>query len=522
MALTGMSIVGGERVMGTGDAIRGENPRTAESLQPEYRDVSLAEIDRACRLAFACFDQYRQLAESTRAEFLERIAEEIEAIGSPLIERAMLETGLPQARLEGERGRTCIQLRLFASLLRSGNSQDLRIDTAMPDRQPLPRADIRMRQIGVGPVAVFGASNFPLAFSVAGGDTTSALAAGCPVVVKAHPAHPGTSELVAEAICRAVVACDIPKGVFSLVFASTHELGQALVSHPCIQAVGFTGSRQGGLALLSIAQSRPQPIPVYAEMSSINPVLLLPDALQKQSGPLAEGFIASLALGAGQFCTNPGLVLAIKGEALNQFKARLTQVITGVVPQVMLSRSIHRAYQQGIEHFDSVADRLAEGINSEVPNTCQAIVYHTTAAHYLDTPVLHNEVFGAVSLLVECESLEEMQGLLEQLEGQLTLTVHLDDQDQDVLQTLLPVLERRAGRILLNGWPTGVEVCHAMVHGGPYPATSDVRTTSVGSAAIQRFLRPVCYQNFPDQLLPPQLKQQTAGEYKRLVDGIWQ
>ncbi|WP_417581550.1 aldehyde dehydrogenase (NADP(+)) [Nitrincola sp.] len=522
MELLGNSLIGNETVSGQGRIIRGVNPATGEALLPDYADISLDEMDKACCLAAEAFDPYRQVSRQARATFLECIAEQIEALGSALIERAKLETGLPAPRLEGERARTCAQLRLFASVVRSGGGQDLRIDTALPERSPLPRSDLRMRQIGLGPVAVFGASNFPLAFSVAGGDTASALAAGCPVIVKAHPSHPGTSELVGRAIQQAVVICAMPEGVFSLLFASSNELGQALVTHAKIQAVGFTGSRQGGLALLSAAQARPQPIPVYAEMSSINPVLLLPNALQQHAERLADGFVSSLTLGAGQFCTNPGLILAIKGEALNQFATLVRKKVATTEAQTMLSPAIYNAYRDGLTTLDTVADRLAVGLGSEAPNRCQVVVYRVTASRYMQTPALHAEVFGAVSLIVECDGVDEMQAIIEQAEGQLTLTLHAEEQDHPSVQALLPTLERRAGRLLLNGWPTGVEVCHAMVHGGPYPSTSDLRSTSVGSAAIQRFLRPVCYQDFADSLLPSELQQDNPDMIRRLVNGEWQ
>jgi NADP-dependent aldehyde dehydrogenase len=410
----------------------------------------------------------------------------------------MLETGLPQARLQGERARTCGQLRIFARTVLAGEWLDVRVDQAQPARQPLPRADLRQRQIPLGPVAVFGASNFPLAFSVAGGDTASALAAGCPVIVKAHSAHPGTSELVGQAIVRAVQQCGLPAGVFALLFGSGREVGQGLVSNPHIKAVGFTGSRAGGLALCHSAQQRAEPIPVYAEMSSTNPVFLLPAALQARGEVLAQGFVASLTQGAGQFCTNPGLLVAVQGPALEQFVATAAELLQHSAAQTMLTPGIWAAYQDGVDSLSRHASTVAKGVLPTGPNQCQAQLLRVSAAEYLANPALQAEVFGAAALIVQCRDEAERLQLAEALEGQLTATLQLDDDDIALARSLLPVLERKAGRILVNGWPTGVEVCDAMVHGGPFPATSDVRSTSVGTAAIQRFLRPVCYQDLPD------------------------
>jgi len=385
-------------------------------------------------------------------------------------------------RIEGERGRTMGQLKLFANVVRAGHWLDARIDPALPERAPLPRADLRSRQIPLGPVAIFGASNFPLAFSVAGGDTASALAAGCPVVVKAHPAHPGTSELVAKAIISAAKKCEMPEGVFSLIFDAGHELGTALVAHPLIKAVGFTGSRAGGLALSNVAASRTEPIPFYAEMSSINPVFLLPDALIQNAKSLATGFVGSLTMGAGQFCTNPGLLALANNTAVSE---------------------------------------VASGLNSDEPNQCQAKFFTTSAKLFLQDPRLSEEVFGSAALLIECESSDEILAVAEQLEGQLTATLQLNEADAELAAKLLPILERKVGRVLCNGYPTGVEVCHAMVHGGPFPATTDSRTSSVGSAAILRFLRPVCYQDLPEWLLPTELRDNNSLALARLLDGSY-
>lgn len=494
---------------------------TGEPTGPAFAVHGPAEVDAACAAAAAAFDAYRATTREERAAFLETIAAEILAIGDDLIEAAMSESGLPRARLEGERGRTVGQLRLFADVVRKGAWQQLRIDPALPDRQPLPRPDIRLRMIPVGPVAVFGASNFPLAFSTAGGDTASALAAGCPVVVKGHPAHPRTGELVAAAITRAVASCGLPAGVFGHLVGPSNELGAALVQDPRIAAVGFTGSRSGGLALVRLAQGRDVPIPVYAEMSSINPVLLLPEALKARGAALGTAFVASLTMGAGQFCTNPGLVLAIEGEGLEAFLATATEAVSGAGAQTMLTGGICKAYQSGVAALEAAAgvEKLAEGVAGDAMQG-HAALFRTTAQAFLADKALGHEVFGASSVVIVCKDEGELATVLAGLEGQLTATLHMDAADEALAARLMPVLEVKAGRILANGWPTGVEVCHAMVHGGPFPATSDPRTTSVGSLAIDRFLRPVSYQNLTTGLLPPELRDNARGDgAPRLIDG---
>ncbi|AVG16854.1 aldehyde dehydrogenase (NADP(+)) [Chromobacterium vaccinii] len=519
MNLTGMMLIGGQAVSGRREMIRAIDPSTDQALEPGYPGADREQVEQACALAWEAFDAYRETAPETRARFLETIADEMEALGDALIERAMAETGLPRARLQGERGRTCGQLRLFARTVRAGEWLDARVDSALPQRQPLPRADLRQRQVALGPVAVFGASNFPLAFSVAGGDTASALAAGCPVIVKAHSAHPGVSELAGLAITRAVEKCELPAGVFALLFGEGREAGQALVADPRVKAVGFTGSRSGGLALCQLAQSRPEPIPVYAEMSSTNPIFLLPAALQARGEALAQGFVGSLTLGAGQFCTNPGLIVAQQGPALDGFIAAAVAALRQSPAQTMLTPGIFRAFQAGVEAWSGHARQLAAGLPATGPNQCQAQLWLADARDYLANPALQAEVFGAASLIVQCRDEAELRQFAEQLEGQLTATLQLDEGDLDLAHALLPTLERKAGRILVNGWPTGVEVCDAMVHGGPYPATSDARATSVGTAAIQRFLRPVCYQDLPDALLPPALRHANPLALRRLLDG---
>lgn len=495
----------------------------AETGNPSGEPFSVsnsADVDAACAAAEAAFEPYSATDRETRAAFLERIADEILAIGDSLIVAAMRESGLPRARLEGERGRTMGQLRLFAGVVRAGNWMGLRIDPALPDRAPLPRPDLRLRMVPLGPVAVFGASNFPLAFSTAGGDTASALAAGCPVVVKGHPAHPETGALIAAAIARAVAASGLPEGVFQHLVGPGNDLGGALVQDPRITAVGFTGSRSGGLALLRLAQARDVPIPVYAEMSSINPVLLMPEALKARGAALGAAFVGSLTMGAGQFCTNPGLILAIDGDGLDAFVEAAGSGVTGAAAQTMLTTGIQAAYEKGAAALAGHAsvETVAKGAEGDGCTRGGAILFQTTAQAFLADKALGHEVFGASSIIVRCSDEAELKAVLAGLEGQLTATLHMDEADEAMAGRLLPVLERKVGRILANGWPTGVEVTHAMVHGGPFPATSDGRTTSVGSLAIDRFLRPVSYQNLAQSVLPPELRDGATGA-PRLIDG---
>ncbi|WDM66934.1 aldehyde dehydrogenase (NADP(+)) [Xanthomonas cucurbitae] len=519
-AIQGESLIGQRSVPGAGAVFQGLDAASGEALQPVFASASAQDLEQACALAHAAFDAYRDTSLEVRAGFLETIAEQILALGDALIERAMRESGLPRARLEGERGRTVGQLRLFANVVREGSWLQARIDPAMPQRTPLPRADLRQRHIALGPVAVFGASNFPLAFSVAGGDTASALAAGCPVVVKAHGAHPGTSELVGRAIQAAVAQCGLPEGVFSLLFDAGIEIGAQLVADARIKAVGFTGSRGGGMALVKIASARREPIPVYAEMSAINPVYLLPHALEARASALGKAFVGSLTLGAGQFCTNPGLLLAIDSPALDGFIVSVTQALQEVSPAAMLTTGIGHAYAQGVQRLDAHPQvvTLARGAAADT-GRCPAALFGTDADAFLADEALQAEVFGASSLLVRCKDIAQLRALSEQLEGQLTATLHMDDGDSELAGALLPVLERKAGRILVNDWPTGVEVCHAMVHGGPFPATSDSRSTSVGTLAIDRFLRPVCYQDLPAALLPAAVAHGNPLGLWRRVDG---
>jgi NADP-dependent aldehyde dehydrogenase len=521
MSVTGEMLIGATALRGADKPVRAVEAATGEPMEPAFGGGTAADVERACALAWAAFDSYRETGPEERARFLEAIAQAILDIGDPLIERCMAESGLPRGRIEGERGRTVGQLRLFAEVVREGGWIEARIDPALPQRQPLPRSDLRQRHIAVGPVAVFGASNFPLAFSVAGGDTASALAAGCPVVVKAHSAHPGTSELVGRAVQSAVKACGLPEGVFSVLFGSGSVVGQGLVADPRIKAVGFTGSRAGGTALMRTAAARPEPIPVYAEMSSINPVFLLPEALASRAAAIGKAFVGSLTLGAGQFCTNPGLVLAEDGPDLDTFLGSATEALGGSPAQTMLTPGIIKAYQTGVAHLagNNRVRKVASGQLASAGTQGEAALFETTAAHFLDDPSLAEEVFGAASLVIRCPDVETMLRLAEGLEGQLTATIQMDDGDLEAARLLLPVLERKVGRILVNGYPTGVEVSHAMVHGGLYPSTSDGRSTSVGTLAIRRFLRPVCYQDLPAALLPEALRDGNPLGLWRRLDG---
>lgn len=519
ISLTGHMIIAGTPVRGTGAEVRGFDPAAGEVLEPVYRYGDMSHVDDACAAAAEAFNTFRATTSEQRARFLEAIAANIEAISETLIARAVAESGLPQARLTGEVGRTTGQLRMFASVLREGSWNGARIDTALPDRTPLPRPDLRQRFIPLGPVAVFSASNFPLAFSVAGGDTASALAAGCPVVVKGHDAHPGTSELVARAITDAVSAAGLPAGTFSLLFGSGPELGIALVTDPRIKAVGFTGSRSGGLALVAAAAARPEPIPVYAEMSSINPVFLLDGALSTRGADLGRAFVGSLTMGSGQFCTNPGLVIAIDSPGLTSFVKAAGEALTNSPATPMLTPNIARSYASGVDALTEAAELVARGAEGGSETCGQPALFSTDAKSLLGSDALQAEVFGASSVIVRCADIDEMRAVAHGIEGQLTVTVHADDSDLDEAAKLLPALELKAGRILFGGWPTGVEVCHAMVHGGPFPATSDSRTTSVGSRAIERYLRPVCYQDVPKSLLPSVIADGNPEHVWRRIDG---
>lgn len=523
MELTGRQWIGATQRMGGAGVLHAMNPATGERLEPGFGGGTAADVEAACALAGAAFDGYRATGLEERAQFLEAIAEGIVGLGDALVERVMVESGLPRGRVEGERGRTVGQLRLFASVVREGRFLDVTIDTALPERTPVARPDLRAQKIALGPVAVFGASNFPLAFSVAGGDTAAALAAGCPVVVKAHPSHLGTSEMVGSAIRAAVAKAGLPEGVFSLLIDDAENtVSAALVQHRAIAAVAFTGSRRVGLILVGLASKRAVPVPVFAEMSGINPVFVLPAAMEARAEGIAQGLVDSVTLGTGQFCTKPGIVIGVAGRAFETLRAAAKKSLEVKQPTTMLTAGIQRAYARGLEHWRSDAGvELVAAASAAAACGCagEPALFATTGAHFLEAPHLLEEVFGPTTLLIGCKDLDEVRAVAEHLDGQLTATLQMDEMDMEAARELLPILERKAGRILVNGFPTGVEVSYAMVHGGPYPATSDSRVTSVGAMAIERFLRPVCYQNLPAGLLPEALREGNPLGVGRLVDG---
>jgi alpha-ketoglutaric semialdehyde dehydrogenase len=523
MKLEGLSIIGFQRGAVGGKVFHGVNPATGEELSPDFHSADEGEVDRAAQLAESAFEAFAGRSGRDRAAFLRQIATNIESVAEEIRQRGSAETGLPEGRLTVETGRTTGQLRLFADLLDEGSWVDARIDTAMLDRQPIPKPDLRYMLRPVGPVVVFCASNFPLAFSVAGGDTASALAAGCPVIVKAHHAHPGTAEIAGQAITDAVKSCGLPEGTFSLIYGSGRVVGQALVRHPVVKAVGFTGSRSGGRALFDLAAARPEPIPVYAEMSSINPVFILPGALKERSESIAAGLHGSLTLGVGQFCTNPGLILIGKNAETDAFKATFSEKLSGTGPATMLHRGIRDSYVEGVSRKASHA-----AVTPIVVGDCSAgagqadvapAVFSTDAATYLKDPLLSEEVFGPSTLFVESSDRTELLRIANELEGHLTASIFGTNEELAANADLIAILQRKVGRLIFNQFPTGVEVCSSMVHGGPYPATTDGRSTSVGSAAIFRFSRPICYQGFPREALPEELKDANPLGIMRMVNG---
>lgn len=514
--LSGRNIIGFENLSEGTVAIQAINPATGETLAPLFYKATIAELNYAAEKATKAFQIYRKKSGFEKANFLEKIAEEIENLGDLLIERYISESGLPQGRAVGERSRTAGQLKLFAQLLREGSWVNARIDSALPDRQPAPRPDIRAMERPLGVIGVFGASNFPLAFSVAGGDTASALAAGCCVIFKAHPAHLGTSELVGKAIQKAAGATNMPDGVFSLLFDDSHEIGMALVKHPSIKAVGFTGSFKGGKALFDAANARSEPIPVYAEMGSVNPVFVLPKILAEKGTAIAQNFVASVTMGVGQFCTNPGMLLLQKNES---FISELEKQAATAQGGIMLTSGIRDAYVRGVEHSKNFTQIIGVGKAPEGFTAVEPTILRTNIEGLNENPHIAEEIFGPTSLVVEANSREEILSAAQNLSGHLTATVHGTEEDLAEYADLIEILEQKVGRILINGFPTGVEVSHAMVHGGPFPATTDSRSTSVGTMAVTRFTRPVCFQNFPDTLLFDELKSDNPLNIWRLVDG---
>lgn len=525
VAMHGGHLIAGQISRERPSALRGHDPSRGEPLEPAFAEATEGEVDRVCRMADSAFAAFAAVAPKARAAFLREIAQEILTLGDTLLDRAHQETALPLARLQGERGRTVAQLEMFAALIEEGSWVDARIDRAKPDRTPLPRPDLRRMRVALGPVVVFGASNFPLAFSVAGGDTASALAAGCPVIVKAHPAHPGVCELVGSAIVRAAQKTGMPEGTFSMLQGASTSVGQSLATHPLVKALAFTGSFAGGRALFDAGTRRPEPIPVYAEMASANPVFILPDALATRGEAIAKGLAASVTQGAGQFCTNPGLTLMLRSAAADAFLQSASELLDGAPAGTLVHRGIKEAYDGAIEqvsHLEGVSVRArgqAKGPCSETE--ARPALLLTDAASYHRHPRLAEEIYGPVTLAVVCEGAPELIEVARSLKGHLTATVHGTQKDLPGFQELVAVLRQKAGRLVFNGFPTGVEVSPAMHHGGPYPATTDARATSVGTAAIERFVRPVCFQDFPQSALPEELQDANPRGVWRLVDGAF-
>ncbi len=517
----GGQFIAGQRVAGASETFTSFAAASGEPLPWRFYPATATEIAAAATAAATVAPYYRNSGLQERASFLEAIAGEIDELDDAFIQLVMAESGLPDVRIRGERLRTTNQLRLFATTVRCGDFLSVRIDTALPERTPVPRADIRQYRVAIGPVAIFGASNFPLAFSVAGGDTAAALAAGCPVVVKAHSSHPATSELIGQAIMRAVNHCRMPAGVFGLLFGEA--VGAPLVQHPAIKAVAFTGSLRGGKALFDLAAARPEPIPVFAEMSSINPVLVLPGALTKRSAAIAAGMAASVCLGAGQFCTKPGLIIGFAGPGLELFCEQLAMEMASKPPAIMLNRAILENYLQGVKHWGEQPGMQLLASGETVPHRAPSCLFRADAALLADpAKPLEQELFGPATVVVALKNQQELLAFLPTLQGHLTASIFASATDTGAVTQLLPVLETRVGRIIYNEFPTGVEVGDAMIHGGPYPATTDSRGTSVGTLAIERFLRPVCYQGYPDALLPDALRDGNPLGLRRLVNGEWE
>ncbi len=523
LELHGQHLIGRATSAESDDTFQAANPATGESLPTVFHEATPGEIDRALTLAAEAFVAFRQTSPEDRARFLDACADEVEALGEQLIETTMAETGHPEPRCLGERGRATGQARMFAELAREGSWVDARIDLPQPDRQPLPKPDVRSLMFPVGPVVVFGASNFPLAISVFGADTVSAFAAGCPVVVKAHPAHPATCELVARAILAAAEKTGMPEGVFSLVHGRTNAVGMGLVQHPETTAAAFTGSLRGGRALYDAANARPVPIPFYAEMGSVNPIFVLPGALKERGNEIASGYIQSLTLGVGQFCTNPGLVFGLESEELNTFVSGAAEGARGASPATMLHAGIHHAFTEGVNAMQHRSGLTLVGQSStpadEAKSEAACHVFETDAEGLRNNPELFEEVFGPVSTVVKCPATSDLEEFAGQLEGSLTASIHGTEEDLASHRGLIDILEKKVGRLIFNGYPTGIEVCHAMHHGGPYPATAHSYFTSIGTRCIYRFVRPLCFQGWPQSQLPAELRDDNPRGIQRLVDG---
>lgn len=523
-SLRGSHWIAGKPSQTSRETFQASSPTTGKPLEPSFPEATESEVNQALEAADKAFQSYRKETPQRRAIFLRLIADELEALGDDLIERAVLETALPPQRITGERGRTCAQLRMFAELIEEGSWVNARIDHALPERKPQARPDLRRMLIPLGPVVVFGASNFPLAFSVPGGDTASALAAGCPVVAKGHPAHPGTSELAARAILSAADKAGMPEGVFSLLHGASHDLGLRLVRHSKTKAVAFTGSLRGGRALFDAAAARPDPIPVYAEMGSINPVFVLPGALEQDCDALAQGLVQSVTLGVGQFCTNPGLVVGLMSPSWQAFMQSSAAILKTTVPQPMLHAGIHAAFLSGAERIGQIPGvEVIQATQAAHPSPYEApaFLFTSSVSTFLNNPTLSEEVFGPSTILTYGANDEDLYAVAQALDGHLTATIHGTEEDLERYESLIDLLEQKVGRLIFNGFPTGVEVSPAMNHGGPYPASTDVRTTSVGTAAIDRFARPICYQNFPPRRLPAELQDENSRGIWRLVNGTW-
>lgn len=523
MTLTGKHLINGRPTRGTSTgAFAVTNPATGDELGPAFAEGAAAEVDVCLQAADAAFDDLKTVQWQTIAGLLDDIAARIEAIGAPLLERAHAETALPMGRLESERGRTTNNIRLFAKMVRDGSWLQARVDHADPARQPLPKPDVRAMMMGIGPVAVFGASNFPLAISVAGTDTIGAFAARCPVIVKGHPGHPGTGELIAKAIVDAIAAAGLPAGMFAFLQGTSNDLGRALVEHPLTAAVAFTGSLRGGRALFDAANARPRPIPVYAEMGSVNPVFLLPGAVAERGSQIAEGYIQSVSLGVGQFCTNPGMVLGVAGAGLKTFIEATASAAAKVAPATMLHGGIYNAFEKGVDRLAAVPGIktvAASATPAERGKHQAAVRIFAADSSIAARDELRDEVFGPASVVIRCENVHEMYKIARDLDCHLTATIHGTEAELLEHAALVRILERKVGRLIFNGFPTGLEICPSMHHGGPYPATTHSHFTSIGQAAIYRFTRPICYQGFPESALPAELKDANPRAINRVVDG---
>lgn len=519
--ITGKNYIGNQQSSKGSKTYKTFNPQLNIENEQVYVEATPEEINKAVTLAANAYKTFRITSGEQKSAFLNAIADEILALDDELVKIYCSETGLPEGRAKGERGRTVGQLRSFANLVLEGSWVEATIDTALPGRTPIPKPDIRKLLVPIGPVVVFGASNFPLAYSTAGGDTAAALAAGCTVIVKSHPMHAGTGELVASAIIKAAEKTGMPNGVFSNLNSSGIEVGVQLVKHPEVKAVGFTGSIRAGRALYDLAAQREEPIPVFAEMGSINPVIILPEALKKRGESLAKTYAGSITLGTGQFCTNPGLLLGIKGEELTHFINHLSEEIIKIEPSCMLHPNIIGAYESNKQKVISQSGlNIVADYNSDIKsNYARQTITTVEGITFLENTTLHQEVFGPFSMVVQCENLQQLETIISKLEGQLTGTIIAEEDEILKGFKVVEALQNRVGRIIYNGVPTGVEVCPSMHHGGPYPASTDSRFTAVGIHSIKRWVRPFSYQDWPNNLLPNELKNENPLSISRLVNG---